>query len=530
VASITIMPSGARVPAEVGARLYQALIAAGAAVDAPCGGRGICGLCRVRAFGGLEPPGEPETTTLGPSMLAAGWRLACVARIAGDVEVLVADYHPAWSRPTARAGAVSGSVSPGPVAEHGIAVDLGTTSIVAQLVSLADGRRLATASALNPQYVHGADVLARISYAVDGGLSRLTSEAREGVGSVAARVLEAAGVAAPAVVRVVVVGNPTMLHLLAGADPAGLGTAPYTPAFLDALTVPPGALSALPAAEVRLLPSAASFLGSDVVAAGAAIGVIGDAPRSAAQLLVDLGTNGELLLASADGAVHGASAAAGPAFEAVGATWGMRAVDGAIDRVDVVDGDLIAHVIGGVTPAGICGSGLLDAVAAARRLGLLDGSGRLQADVPGQAGSRVRDTEAGRELVVAHVEGHDIVVSQLDVRNVQLAKGAVATAVRFLASRGGVSVGDPVAVAIAGAFGSGLRPETASGLGLLPEAWVPEMRSVGNAALEGATRALTDAAFASALPGLAAAILPVELAAEPGFQEAFLESLALEPW
>lgn len=530
MAVITIMPSGVRSLAETGATLYEALMKAGAPVDAPCGGRGICGLCRVRASGALEPPGQREAETLGAAMLGAGWRLACVARIAGDVEVVAAGYRPAVA--SGSLADLAGAQAPrsGPAGEHGIAVDLGTTSIAAQLVRLSDRQRLATASALNPQYVHGADILARISYAVEGGLDTLTAEAREGIAAVAARVLQAAGVPVGAVVRVVVVGNPTMLHLLAGADPSGLGTAPYTPVFLEERTLPAATMPTLPAAEVRILPGAGPFLGADAIAAAAAAGVIGRDADGAARLLLDLGTNGELLLASADGAVHGTSAAAGPAFEAVGATWGMRAVEGAIDRIDVAEGDLVARTIGDATPAGICGSGLLDAVASARGLGLLDASGRLLTGAAGPAAGRVREGRDGRELMIARGDGHDIAVSQMDVRAVQLAKGAVATAVRFLATRGGVSTDDPVPVSVAGAFGSGLRPETASALGLLPEAWVPQMRSVGNAALEGAVRALTDPEFAASLPGLAAAVEAVELATEPGFQAAFLESLSLESW
>lgn len=530
MAVITIMPSARSIDAEPGSTLYEALIAAGIPADAPCGGRGICGLCRVRAYGGLEPADEREALTLGVAMLAKGWRLSCRARVSGDCQVHMdlADELPV-------SGAVPPAVAPSDSGEYGIAVDLGTTSIVAQLVRLDDGERRGTASALNPQYAHGADVLSRISYAaVEGGLDKLTAEAVEGVSIVAMRLVESAGLSAERVRRVTVVGNPTMLHLFAGADPAGLGVAPYTPEFLGARTLDEGSLPALPRARVTMLPGASAFVGADAVAAAVASGVTD--PGAGPSLMVDLGTNGELVLAAGDGTLYAASAAAGPAFEAVGATWGMRAVDGAIDRVDAADGELAVHSIGSAQPAGVCGSGLLDAVAAARELGVADGTGLLLEGLAVPGGQRVRSTEDGLVLVLVSVPasdsvpGHDIVVSQLDIRAVQLAKGAVATAVAFLAERGGADISAEVPVAVAGAFGSGLRAETAVALGMLPEAWVPRMRSVGNAALDGAARALTDEAFAARLSEVAAAIEPIELAAEPDFERAFLASLGLEPW
>lgn len=559
MARITITPSGRVVTAETGDTLHHALIAGGVPVDAPCGGRGVCGQCRVRAAGELEEPDERELGVLGGRLLDAGYRLACRARIAGDVEVEVRGLPAAAPmNPYAGLGLDAGLDLEEPSEPLGLAVDLGTTSIAGELVDLATGTRLGRASLLNPQTAHGADVLSRVSFAVDGGLTLLIDEVRGAVASIGVTLLARLGEPGAAIAVVVAVGNPVMLHLFAGEDPAGLGTAPYTPVFLEERVVPAGSVPGLPAAQVILLPSAGPFLGADAVAAALAAGV---APREGAgvrdtppAMLVDLGTNGELVLAS-EGRLYGASAAAGPAFEAVGLASGMRAVPGAIDRVDVIDDDLAMRVIGGIEPVGLCGSGFLDAVAAARALGLVDAQGRLTAGPQGPASARVRQGENGLELVLwpspltaegregeqpeqpyadvsalAAGSGHEVCVTQLDIRALQLAQGAVATGIGFLLREAGLTPDAPVRLVEAGAFGAGVRPATARALGMFPAPWTERMEQAGDAALEGAIRALAEPRFRADMTRVAGLIETLDLAALPGFQEEFLASLALEPW
>lgn len=346
------MPSGREVAAEPGATIHGALIAAGIPIDAPCGGRGTCAQCRVPASGELDEPTPEELRSLGGRMLSRGWRLACQARVRGTVTVElpgvpVAEEYVAEPWLLAATGAPSEPVE--------LAVDLGTTSVACELLDVASATRFGRASLLNPQTAHGADVLTRVSFATQGGLEQLRDEAASAIASVGGVLLAGLGEPDARITRIFVVGNPVMLHLLACEDPAGLGTAPYTPVFLSEHTLAPGALPGLPDAEVVLLPSAAPYLGSDAVVGALVTGV---APRSAEaqtpappSVLLDLGTNGEIVL-SAGGRLFGASAAAGPAFEAVGLSSGMRAVPGAVDRVDIVDGDLRLHVLGGGEPGG----------------------------------------------------------------------------------------------------------------------------------------------------------------------------------
>ena len=519
---LTLSPSGRVIEAAEGVTVYDALLRAGVPFDAPCGGRGVCGRCRVVASGGLDEPGPQERRTLG-ALLEQGWRLACVARLAGDATVELADE-------TAQA-ASEGGPRPGSL-RLGLAVDLGTTSIAVALVDLSDGSTLAGAALLNPQAAHGADVLSRVSHAADpGGLAELSELARRGVEACAAAAALKAGVGVDRVSHVAVAGNTVMLHLFAAEDPSGLGTAPYRPAFLERRTLPAGTLPAMPQADVELLPGAAAFLGADAIAGALSTRVAspGMGASAGSAVYVDVGTNGEIVL-SAGGRLFGASAAAGPAFEGVGTSFGMRAVNGAIDRADLAGGDLSVHVIGGGSPVGLCGTGALDVLAAARRARVLDTSGRMLESQPGPMGARVREGEHGLELFVAEGAGQPVTVTQLDVRALQLAKGAVAAAIELLLGRAGLPASDVTRIVLAGAFGAGLRPATATELGLLPSAWTGRFESAGNAALKGAIAALSRPGFADSADAVAAAVETIDLAADLAFNDTFMRALALEPF
>jgi uncharacterized 2Fe-2S/4Fe-4S cluster protein (DUF4445 family) len=399
----------------------------------------------------------------------------------------------------------------------GVAVDLGTTTIAASLHDLGTGTRLGEASVLNPQVSFGHDVLTRISRAITGEGDALRAAAISGVRRLACDLVEGAGADTYDVTLTVVVGNPAMTRLFLGLDVTPLSGAPYRGARTDALTLTArdAGLPGGPGATVFVGPGVSAFVGSDAVAGALASG-LGD--REDGVLLIDLGTNGELVLRTA-GRTLAASAAAGPAFEGVEISSGMRAEDGAIDRVAYRDGALIVSTIGGAAPVGVCGTGLIDAVAAMLEAGALDPTGRLRAEGP--LAANVVETGDGAAFVLAP----SVELTQHDVRALQLAKGAVATALEILLEEAGVASEAVSDVIVAGAFGSGADVGSLVRIGALPAMWLERVRFAGNAALAGSERMLLDPAARELAREFARDARAVPLASRPDFQARFLAAL-----
>jgi uncharacterized 2Fe-2S/4Fe-4S cluster protein (DUF4445 family) len=399
----------------------------------------------------------------------------------------------------------------------GLAVDLGTTTIAISLHDLATGERLSGATALNPQVSFGHDVLSRVSRAIAGDGEALRAAAVSQVRRLACDLAEGTGVTGDDVTSTVVVGNPAMTRLFLGLDVTPLAGPPYGGAWKDAFTLSAqeAGLPGGPDATVFVGPGVSAFVGSDAVAGALATGLTG---REDGALLIDLGTNGELVLRTG-GRTLAASAAAGPAFEGVEISSGMRAEDGAIDRAAFEDGALRISTIGGAAPAGVCGTGLIDAVAAMLDAGVLDPTGRLRA--AGPLAARVVDTADGAAFVLAP----GIELTQHDVRALQLAKGAVVAALDILLEEAGVGHDGVTDVAMAGAFGSGANVGSLVRLGVLPDAWRQRVRFVGNTALAGAERMLTDPASRELAREFAAAARAVPLAPRPDFRSRFLAAL-----
>jgi uncharacterized 2Fe-2S/4Fe-4S cluster protein (DUF4445 family) len=383
----------------------------------------------------------------------------------------------------------------------GAAVDLGTTTIAAQLVDRTTGAVLAVETAINAQARYGSDLMTRIEAALGG--APLARVAREQVGALVAALLDGADVPPGRLARVVLVGNTAMHHLFGGLDVSPLAAYPFE-------TTRPGALrwqadelgwTRAADAEVVFLPCLGGFVGSDVLAGIRATGLD---QTTAPAALCDLGTNGEIVVA-AGGQLVCASAAAGPAFEGARISCGMRAAVGAITSVAVEDGWLVPHVLGGGPARGICGSGLVDAVAHALDLGLIQPSGRLAA--------------GATSLPLAD----DVALTQKDVRELQLAKGALAAGLRLLCARVGV---DPAALdrlSLAGAFGNYVSRESALRIGLF-DTPLDRVRPAGNTALLGAKLALFD--VDPDFKALRRRVVHVPLAAEPGFEDAFADAMA----
>jgi uncharacterized 2Fe-2S/4Fe-4S cluster protein (DUF4445 family) len=418
----------------------------------------------------------------------------------------------------------------------GIAYDLGTTTVVATLLDLATGTPVAVGSMLNPQQPFGADVITRISTTMmdPDALDRLAALARQGLHQLAEEVCSDGGVELTEVYEIALAGNATMTHIVLGIDPEPLGVAPFvmTARIFEDIRASDIGVRVHPGARAYLFPSLGAYVGGDIMAGALASGMDRD---KRTRLFIDVGTNCEIVLSHGD-RLLATAAPAGPAFEGAAIRCGMRAAPGAIEGVKISDEDVSLQVIGDVEPVGLCGSGLVDAVAALVQAGLLDASGRLlDADTaattrPGLAG---RLAKVGEERVfVLHwaTEPGDmsgaIYLSQRDVRELQFAKAAIATGWRLLIEEVGLAASDIQQVLLAGSFGSYLAPASAVRIGLVPD--IPTLRivSAGNVAGEGAKMALLSVRERVAARALLEEVHYVELSDRPDFNDRFVDQLS----
>jgi uncharacterized 2Fe-2S/4Fe-4S cluster protein (DUF4445 family) len=419
---------------------------------------------------------------------------------------------------------------------YGIAFDLGTTTVVATLLDLSTGTPLAVASMLNKQQPFGADVITRISAIMmdPAKLDLLAGLARESLAELTVEVCDQAGVDPAEVCEVALAGNATMTHIALGIDPEPLGVAPFIMAarqFPDVLAAADLDLPVHPRARAFAFPAFGAYVGGDITAGLLASGMNRDART---RLFVDIGTNCEIVLGSRDWLLATA-APAGPAFEGAAIRCGMRAADGAIEVVSMTPDGVDLRVIGDTAPAGLCGSGLVDAVASLIGVGLLDRSGRFVAEqeaaalVPALAG---RLTTLGAERVfVLHWLGEpgdvarSIYLSQRDVRELQFAKAAIATGWSILLEEAGLAAADIKQVLLAGSFGSYLAPANAIRLGLVPRLPAARVVSAGNVAGEGAKMALLSVRERAGALALQEEVRYVELSDRADFNDAFVDQL-----
>ncbi|MCX6464772.1 MAG: ASKHA domain-containing protein [Pseudonocardiales bacterium] len=426
-------------------------------------------------------------------------------------------------------------VEPGDTAARrfGIAFDLGTTTVVATLLDLGTGTPVAVASMLNPQQPFGADVITRISATMmdPDALGRLTALAHGCLDQLAAEVCAEGAVAPAEVYEVALAGNATMVHLALGIDPEPLGVAPFVMASrtFEGLLATDLGVHVHPGARAYVFPALGAYVGGDIVAGALASGM--DRDRRV-RLFVDVGTNCEIVLAAGD-RLLATAAPAGPAFEGAAIRCGMRAAPGAIEGVKISDDDVALQVIGDVEPTGLCGSGLVDAVAALVTAGLVDASGRLvAADAPGvPPGLAGRLRHVGQERVfVLHWRGPDaadaVYLSQRDVRELQFGKAAIATGWQLLLAEQGLQAADVQQVLLAGSFGSYLSPGSAVRIGLVPDVSVLRIVSAGNVAGEGAKMALLSVRERAAARSLVEEVRYVELSDRPEFNDRFVDELA----
>ncbi len=414
---------------------------------------------------------------------------------------------------------------------YGAAVDVGTTTIVAYLVNLTNGDIEATCAMLNPQTRHGADVISRIEYARDvpGGRAELQGEVVGAINALVGRALADVGAEANHLFEISVVGNTAMHHLLLGLDPQHIAQAPYIPVVSQPLTLYASDLGidAASGGQVFVLPIVAGFVGADTVGVMAAA----DITRRGPTLAVDIGTNGEIVLWSGDRLLC-ASTAAGPAFEGAKISRGMYAAPGAISSVEMLDGDLLVGTIDERPAEGICGSALFDVTAVLLETGALEANGRLSADadgLPEALAQRLTGEGNGRQVLLAAgaetADGRPVHLTQPDIREIQLAKGAVRAGVEVLLEEAGMCADDIEHVLLAGAFGNHIRPGSAVRMGILPPVDLDRIIAVGNAAGAGAVLALCSEQERELACALATRAEHVELAASPGFQMKFMETM-----
>lgn len=406
----------------------------------------------------------------------------------------------------------------------GLAVDIGTSTIAAYLTDLQTGKVAARRGAMNPQIASGEDLISRISYANQSDENRKTLQTRL-IGSLnrlAAELCAEIDACREQIAEAVVVGNTAMHHLFAGLPVEQLGTAPYLPATTDPLHLPARdvGLGLAPGAIVYLPPNIAGYVGADHVAMLLATGMAG---KRKATLAIDIGTNTEITLNS-EGRLLACSCASGPAFEGAHIQAGMRAAPGAIERVRILGNEVHSYTIGRLPAVGICGSGILDAVAEMLDAGVLDERGNFSQTAPHV---RTRNGQSEFVLVSASATGQetDIVVTRQDVNEIQLAKAAIRAGIEVLLEQAGIKRGDVEEIVLAGAFGTYLDLRSAARVGLLPPLPLGRYRQVGNAAGMGARHMLISAEQRRAGEKIARRVEYVELSAHPSFHEKFVNAL-----
>lgn len=504
-----------------GTTLLEALILAGLRPDAPCGGKGSCGKCDVF----VRSNQNEEWTHL----------LACRKFVHEDIDVRTVNtisgvkiltesdgvemqiWNP-WiclkKLPKAEKHTPTWSV----IAPDGVlnlleaepsvymaAFDIGTTTIAGYLIGLRERKTIAVASMLNPQIEFGADVISRANYILENGLADPMRSVRGAVDALIGKMCADAHIARENIYAVSIVGNTCMHHIFYGLELHSLVRAPYVPAMRKAMVLPAAQfeINVHPKAQLLLLPVIAGFVGADTVACL----VSGDwQNRRPLTLLIDIGTNGEMVLGNFQRRIA-CSTAAGPALEGAKIQCGMRGAAGAIDHVWLENGTLRWHVIGDGAAKGICGSGLIDLIAALLQSGDMDEMGKLR----DASGISIGDT--------------GVVLTQRDVREVQLAKAAIAAGIQLLMKKMGVALSDIEEVHIAGAFGSYMNPDSACAIGLIPAELRSKIHIVGNAAGNGAQRVLMDRSAWENAIALAENTEFLELASMPEFQDVFVDEL-----
>lgn len=480
--TITVITDNGKkdIKAKDGELLADVLSDCGFPVPAACGRRGTCRKCAVRLTDGRFENEIPDKD---------GMIRSCRAVVCSDASVSLNFEKENGLTDFVFAGEIKRNVC-------GIAVDIGTTTVAASI--LKEDGSVASSSCLNPQSTYGADVISRIKACSDGALNELTELVRSCTGNL---ISELAGDTVPD--ELVVSGNTTMLHIFCGISPESLGVFPFKPQFTDALSFS-GKELGLNVKKVTVLPSVSAFIGSDIVSGIYALGFHKTDKRA---FLADLGTNGELVF-SDKGRLYCTSTAAGPALEGACIECGLGGVRGAVDKVFRDGGDISYTTVGGIAPTGICGAGLVDAVALMVKEKIADESGYL---------------ENGSFYISSNVY-----ISQNDIRQFQLAKSAVFSGIETLLDVVGISEAEIDMFYIAGGLGYYINPESAFVSGLLPRMSTDRVTAAGNTSLNGALMCIGNPAAVEEMQKLSKQCETVELGGNPAFNQRFMDNMFFE--
>lgn len=589
-----------------GTSLKEALERVKIQISFPCGGKGICGKCRIKLKGKVSPLTLAEEKHL--SHLEEGWRLACQTLIEGESRV---EIHPLSliSFPKILTNKISRKITinprikkvhlslPHPTLEDqiddlsrlerslrekgisapdsdlelirkiplfirkadfkltavlsdgklvevekgdtrgnsfGVAFDIGTTSIVGILVDLDTGEEVATNAILNPQVSWGEDVITRISFIQShpDGLKILQKKLIQAINQIIQSLIKKAKVKRDHIYEATFVGNTVMHHFLLGINPLNLALYPYVPAIQKPVELKASHLGIRinQRGGLFIFPNVAAFVGSDAIGVILATSLFTQKDRKL-RLAVDIGTNGEIILAK-DGRIVCASTAAGPAFEGARISQGMRAEKGAIERVGLKKGRVQVRVIGGGRPRGICGSGLVDAVSELFKERIIDNSGRILFPPVKEIWDQrvIRKDKSSGFLLVSEKESatrFPIILTQNDIRELQLAKGAIRAGIEILLKKLKLEEDQVDEVLLAGAFGSSIDPRSAQNIGLIPSLPKAKVRSVGNAASLGAIMALVSQESWREAEEISRKVEYIELAVFPNFQDTMAEGMRI---
>ena len=486
----------------VGESLYERIIASDIYIEAPCGGRGKCGKCLVQ----LTPDGEKVR--------------ACQTIINGDIEAYLPDVmkmHIAGADSKGKAVAYTGPL--------GIAVDIGTTTVVAHLTDIPTCTRLATASGVNAQRTYGADVISRIQYCAENGHETLTRLIREQLSALILQTCKTSGANPKDIHYISIAGNTIMQHLADNLTPVGMGVAPFHPTTLFGDERPAG--PDFPVAEDAVIyyaPCVYSYVGGDITA-GMLASDLENIPGPC--VYIDIGTNGELVL-KVGKKYYCCATAAGPAFEGAEIAKGMAAIQGAISHVKWSDSGLELTILGDAAPVGLCGSGLMDALAVLVSTGAVDETGRLlDAEEVSHGISKYLGKREGKNVFWLSHE-HDVYMIPGDIRKLQLAKAAIAGGLHTLLDVAGIKQEEVNSFLLAGGFGSFLDQVSAATIGLFPKCFLPFAKTMGNTAGEGAALALCSEKARQSLKNMMDNFEVVELGTNKVFNEQFIEQIMFE--
>lgn len=592
--NITVANKDRSFPYEPGGTLLEILLANGVYVDNACNGNGTCGKCRIKVLSGeLPEPEDTELRLLKEGDREAGVRISCLVFPTGDLtvevlqkeskhEVLTSGFVPEFEynpdiqkiavtihKPTLedqtpfedqiveQTGAVgveqtavhkphiapgeytavlcNGHVidlEPGDTTSemYGVAIDIGTTTVVCEVVNLRTGEELGSASEVNAQKHFGLDVLTRITYELDhpdNGVANLQKAIVKSINKMVDQACRESFVSRDRIYEFTVGANCTMMHMLLGVDATAIGKAPFAPVFVKSRNILASQIGLQGAAGARLycLPSVSAYIGADIVA-GAYVCDLKDEAGNA--LFIDIGTNGEIVLAS-HGRLLCCSCAAGPALEGMNISCGMRAEEGAIEDVVIDEDGVKLKVIGNADPTGICGSGILTVMRELLKTGIVRKTGAFvkanKFPEDDYRSALIETDEDGKRSLIMTTSPEKLLITQGDVRQVQLAKGAILSGFVALLREAGIDMADLDKVLIAGQFGAHLPADSMTGTGILPKEVEDRLVYVGNTSKTGAYMALMSKDVKRGMEKLAEHMDYLELGATKNYERLFSECL-----